>query len=187
MAKAQVPEPILAVSASPAADLDATARGVHAAALAALPRASSARLHKLLKQQDPAEVWSQVVAGELPRWASSEDFATLWHRYALDSDLNALAKKLESLDAWVTTPVSPEHPPALVDDIDPAPILFRRGRVPDSGSSAPAGGRIEPFFCMGSESVRRAFGGRPNHRTPPLPVRSSRLSGFTLQMSETGQ
>ncbi len=137
-AQAPSPEPILAVSASPAADLDATARGVHAAALAALPRASSARLHKLLKQQDPAEVWSQVVAGELPRWASSEDFADLWYRHARDCDLGALAEQLESLDAWVTTPVSPEHPPALVDDIDPAPILFRRGRVPDSGSPAVA-------------------------------------------------
>jgi len=129
MAEAQAPKQILAVSASPAADLDATARGVHAAALAALPRASSARLHKLLKQRDPVEVWSQVVAGDLPRWASSEDFAALWCRHACDCDLGALAEKLESLDAWVTTPLSPDHPPALVDDIDPASILFRRGQV----------------------------------------------------------
>ncbi len=132
MAETETPQQILPMPVSPATQADAIARGVHAAALAALPRASSARLHKLLKQREPVEVWSQIVAGELPRWAADEDFADLWCRHARDCDLGALAEQLETLDVWVTTPVSPDHPPAFVNDIDPAPILFRRGCVLDA-------------------------------------------------------
>ncbi|MCY4068356.1 MAG: DNA-processing protein DprA [Acidimicrobiaceae bacterium] len=146
MAEAQAAQRVPAPAPSHAVEAsEAAARGVHAAALAALPRASSGRLAKLLNHRDPSEVWSQAVAGELPGWAVDPDLADLWRIHARDRDLDALAEQLAALDAWVTTPLSPDHPPALIDDIDPAPILFRRGRVPDD--SAPAAAIVGTRRC----------------------------------------
>ena len=113
-------------------------RGVRAAALACLPRATPRRLHRLLGGRDPAKVWEEVQRGEMPRWADDEDLRDVWLSHARNTDLAALAAKLEALDAWVTTPASTDHPPDIADDVDPAPILFRRGRVPDPDAPAVA-------------------------------------------------
>lgn len=111
-------------------------RGVHAAALASLPRATPRRLQRLLAGRDPAEVWEKVERGDSRGSAADDDLRAAWSAHARDTDLDAVAAELEALDAWVTTAASPKHPAALVDDIDPAPIVFCRGRVPDP--SAPA-------------------------------------------------
>ncbi len=111
-------------------------RGVHAAALASLPRSTPKRLHRLLGERDPAEVWEEVVRGDIAGAAADDELREFWRAHACDTDLDAVAAELEALDAWVTTAASANHPPALVDDIDPAPVVFRRGHVPDP--SAPA-------------------------------------------------
>ena len=111
-------------------------RGVHAAALASLPRSTPKRLQRLLGERDPAEVWERVVRNDIAAAAAGEDVRAIWSAHACETDLDAVAAGLESLDAWATTAASPNHPPALVGDIDPAPVVFRRGRVPDP--SAPA-------------------------------------------------
>ena len=72
----------------------------------------------------------------MPDWVDRDDLRGLWRSHARNTDLAALAARLESIDAWVTTPAGADHPPALTDDIDPAPVMFRRGRVADP--SAPA-------------------------------------------------
>ena len=113
-------------------------RGAHAAALASLPRATPRRLERLLGRRDPAEVWKKVEAGDLPKWVAKEELHDVWRDHALGTDLGAVADQLESLDAWVTTPASVQHPQAVAYDIDPAPILFRRGRVPDPTAPAVA-------------------------------------------------
>ncbi len=113
-----------------------TDRGVCAAALASLPRSTPRRLQQLLAGRDPAEVWREVERGITSAAAADDDVLVAWSAHARDTDLEAVAAELEALDAWVTTTASPNHPPALVDDIDPAPIVFRRGCVPDP--SAPA-------------------------------------------------
>ncbi len=115
-----------------------TGRGVHAAALASLPRATPRRLERLLGRRDPVKVWRQVEAGEAPEWGRDENLQNLWRDHARRADLAALADQLESLDARVTTPASAQHPAAVIGDIDPAPILFRRGRVPDPARPAVA-------------------------------------------------
>ena len=107
------------------------ARGAHAAALASLPRATPRRLERLLGGRDPGEVWRKVEAGEMPGWVAGEDLQDIWTDHARSTDLDAITDQLESFDAWVTTAASQQHPLAFVDDIDPAPILFRRGRVLD--------------------------------------------------------
>ena len=113
-------------------------RGVHAAALASLPRATPRRLERLLGRQDPAEVWKRVEAGEMAGWVAREDLHDVWRDHACRTDLAAVADQLESRDVWATTPASRQHPCAATYDIDPAPILFRRGRVPDSFAPAVA-------------------------------------------------
>ena len=119
---------------------DATAtpeeRGVYSAALASLPRATPRRLDRLLRRQDPARVWKKVQTGQMAKWVAGEDLHDVWQDHARGTDLAAVAEQLESLDAWVTTPASRQHPLAVTYDIDPAPILFRRGRV--AGRTSPA-------------------------------------------------
>ena len=115
-----------------------TERGVHAAALASLPRATPRRLHRLLAGKDPAETWETVKRGYAPAPTKDAELRAVWRDHALGTDLAALADRLESLDVWVTTPASAQHPPAITGDIDPAPILFRRGRVPDPAAPAVA-------------------------------------------------
>ena len=115
-----------------------TDRGVHAAALAALPRATPRRLDRLLRRRDPAKVWERVERGEMPKWVAGDDLHDLWRDQARGTDLDGLGSRLESLDAWVTTPASAHHPFAITYDIDPAPVLFRRGRVPDPTAPAVA-------------------------------------------------
>ena len=111
-------------------------RGVHAAALASLPRSTPRRLHRLLGERDPVEVWEEVVRGDVASAAADDELREFWRAHARDTDLAAVAAELEALDARVTTAASPNHPPPLADDIDPAPVVFRRGRMPDP--SAPA-------------------------------------------------
>lgn len=74
----------------------------------------------------------------MPVWVDRDDLRGLWRSHAGNTDLAALAARLESLDAWVTTPAGADHPPALANDIDPAPVLFRRGRVADPTAPAVA-------------------------------------------------
>ena len=113
-------------------------RGAHAAAIASLPRSTPRRLHRLLAGRDPAEVWEAVKRGDAPDAAVEAELRDVWRDHARGMDLAAVAGQLESLDAWVTTSASSQHPPAITEDIDPAPILFRRGRVPDPAAPAVA-------------------------------------------------
>ena len=112
--------------------------GVCAAALASLPRSTPRRLQRLLGGRDPAEVWEEVERGETGISVADEDVRAAWSAHARDTDLNAVAAKLEALDASVTTAASALHPPAIAGDIDPAPIVFRLGRVPDPMAPAVA-------------------------------------------------
>ncbi|MCY4663473.1 MAG: DNA-processing protein DprA [Acidimicrobiaceae bacterium] len=113
-------------------------RGVHAAALASLPRGTPRRLERLLGKQDPVKVWKKVETGGMPKWVAGDDLHDIWRDHARGTDLAAVAEQLESLDAWVTTRASSQHPLAITYDLDPAPILFRRGRVPDPTAPAVA-------------------------------------------------
>ena len=113
-------------------------RGVCAAALASLPRSTPRRLQRLLAGRDPADVWEEVKRGDTGVSVAGEDVRAAWCAHARGTDLDAVAAKLEALDAWVTTAASAQHPPAIADDIDPAPIVFRRGRIPDPAAPAVA-------------------------------------------------
>ena len=116
----------------------AAERGVYAAALASLPRATPHRLDRLIGRRDPAKVWEKVERGEMAKWVAGEDLHDVWRDHARGTDLDEMGSRLESLGAWVTTRASLHHPCAITYDIDPAPVLFRRGRVPDPTAPAVA-------------------------------------------------
>ena len=115
-----------------------TDRGVCAAALASLPRAGARRLHRLLAGRDPAEVWDGVGRGLIPADCGDEVLRASWRRHAAEFDLDDLASDLDRLDAWATTPLDAAHPARLADDIDPAPVIFRRGSLPAPAAPAVA-------------------------------------------------
>ena len=119
-------------------EMAGTDRGVHAAALASLPRSTPRRLHRLLAGQDPADAWTRIKQGDVGASAVDDDVRAAWSTHARHTDLDAVAAKLEALNVWVTTAADPQHPAALVGDIDPAPIVFRVGRVPDPAGPAVA-------------------------------------------------
>ena len=83
-------------------------------------------------------MWDAVRRGHAATATGEAELRDAWRDHALSTDLAALADRLEALDAWVTTPASVAHPAAIAEDIDPAPVLFRRGRVPDRAASAVA-------------------------------------------------
>lgn len=105
-------------------------RGTCAAALVSLPRAGARRLHRLLAGRDPARVWDDVGRGLIPADCGDEELRASWRAHAAAFDLGGLASALDRLDAWVTTPLDAAHPARLTADIDPAPVIFRRGSLP---------------------------------------------------------
>ena len=120
-------------------------RGLHAALIASLPRAGSRRIHRLLDGRDPQEVWERVRRGAIDDDVADRELRAAWRAHAADLDVAALEDRLHELDAWVTTPRHADHPERLRDDVDPAPVLFRRGRVLDC--TAPAAAIIGTRRC----------------------------------------
>ncbi len=113
-------------------------RGLHAALIASLPRAGSRRIHRLLDGRDPQEVWERVRRGAIDGEVADRELRAVWRAHAAGLDIAALEDRLHELDAWVTTPRHADHPGRLRDDVDPAPVLFRRGRVLDCTAPAAA-------------------------------------------------
>ena len=106
-------------------------RGVHAAAVASLPRAGAARLNRLLDSQDPVEVWDRVCRGSVDGAVADAALKAAWQQHAASVDLATVAARLKELDVWASTPRDPGYPWRLRDDIAPAAVLFRRGRALD--------------------------------------------------------
>lgn len=100
-------------------------RGVHAAALADLPGCGPAALARLLTDLTAPAVWS-ILRGD-PSDAAFLGVPGEWHERALAVDLDALEHDLERHEVLVTTHHDSQHPDRLVGDIDPAPVIFRRG------------------------------------------------------------
>ena len=111
-------------------------RGVHAAALAALPRAGPRRLHRLLADTTPEEAWERVLNGLIPTSVAEKDLRRSWAAHAARFDLERMSRTLDELDVYVTTPGDPGHPTRLATDIYPAPIIFRQGRPVDADAPA---------------------------------------------------
>ncbi len=113
-------------------------RGVFAAALASLPGAGSKRLARLLSEMSASQAWSAVCGGDLSEAVASYQLRSKWRSFANNVDLADIEHSLEVLDVWVTTIGESDHPDRLAEDIDPAPVIFRRGRAVDCEPAAVA-------------------------------------------------
>jgi DNA processing protein len=94
-------------------------------------RRGAVRLARLLADDSPDAAWRKVLAGEVSKHVAPFPVLADWRRAAAGCDLAAIAAALQRSRVTATTPHHAEHPPQLVHDIDPAPIAFRVGRLPD--------------------------------------------------------
>ena len=102
-----------------------------AAALAALPGAGSARLGRLLAVDDAAAAWARVKDGRVSSDTAPAAVRHEWSAAANDTDLDEISAALQHAGAEATTWHDPAHPPQFTSDIDPAPVAFRLGTLPD--------------------------------------------------------
>ena len=102
-----------------------------AAALGSLRGATPLRLHNLLEQRSVGEAFEAVESGLLGAEVAPVEVLAEWQRELRGIDLGALSDSLDAAGAHVSTLRDPTHPVRLINDIDPAPILFGSGTLPD--------------------------------------------------------
>ena len=102
------------------------------AALAALPRAGSVRLGRLLRDREPRGAWSRVKEGRVPVEVAPAAVREEWRAASRSVELVELGRRLRTAGVVATSWHDDAHPPQFRADIDPAPVAFRRGRLPDA-------------------------------------------------------
>lgn len=103
----------------------------YAAALGGLSGATPLRLHKLLHSRSAREALRAIESASIGTEVAPPDVLAEWQREISRFDLPSVSARLDELDAHVSTLHEPIHPLQLTNDIDPAPLLFCRGRLPD--------------------------------------------------------
>lgn len=129
---------------------EAARHGALVAALADLPGAGSSRLGRLLSDRSVDEAWAAVLAGSVPAEVASAPVRREWQAQGRRVDLASVAARLTGLGLVATSWHDDEHPPRLVGDIDPAPVLLRFGELPD-----PAGPHVAVVGTRRASSVGR--------------------------------
>lgn len=102
-----------------------------AAALGSLGGATPLRLHNLLEQRSVGEAFEAVESGALGSAVAPVEVLAAWQQELEGIDLTALSDGLDAAGARVSTLRDPTHPVQLVNDIDPAPVIFCCGTLPD--------------------------------------------------------
>lgn len=100
------------------------------AALADLPGAGSHRLGRLLRDRDIASAWHLVRSGKVAAEVAPAEVRAAWTAQAGGADLDAYGAALRHHGVIATSWHDAAHPPAFTNDIDPAPVAFRRGALP---------------------------------------------------------
>ena len=108
---------------------------------------SSRRLGHLLADRTVDEAWALVSAGAPCPPPVPREHAARWAADLARADADAVATRLVELGCRVTSWHDASHPRRLSEDIDPAPVLFRRGRFPDP--AAPTVGIVGTRRCSG--------------------------------------
>jgi DNA processing protein len=111
----------------------------HAVALASLPEMGPHRLATALGVGPPDVVWRRVIDGRVHRHEGMAaamrprpaELAAQWRRTAGSIDVSAMWRRHVSAGVGVVMRGGPAYPPSLVDDPDPPPLIFHRGR-PDT-------------------------------------------------------
>ncbi|NIR38373.1 MAG: DNA-processing protein DprA [Actinobacteria bacterium] len=129
------------------------------AALASLPNAGPARLGRLLREREPAEAWARVAEGAVPVEVAPAEVRREWRAHAATVDLGRLGAALRELGAVATSWHDERHPPALADDIDPAPVALWRGSLPDAAQPCVAVVGTRRASAIGREFARELGAG----------------------------
>ena len=103
----------------------------HAAALGSLGGATPLRLHNLLEQRSVGEAFAAIESGVLGSDVAPVEVLAAWRRELKGIDLTALSGGLDAAGARVSTLHDPTHPFQLINDVDPVPLLFCCGILPD--------------------------------------------------------
>jgi len=85
------------------------------------------RLSRLLEGSDPAQRVEQLIAGRKVDVELVGAPIDQWRHQLQVMDPAAVRAEIVSQDVIVTVAGGPGHPEFLIDDVDPAPVLFRRG------------------------------------------------------------
>jgi len=124
-------------------------------ALAQLPGVGPVRLDQLLRAGDPVDLVAALRAGSPPPPGLGRvDEADRWAAMLHAIDPGALEARLADLDITVTTAGEAGHPSRLADDIDPSPVLFRRGRPLPTASPTVAVVGTRRCSAIGREVAR---------------------------------
>lgn len=102
-----------------------------AAALGSLAGATPRRLHSLLEQCSVGEAFEAIVSDRIGVEVAPTEVLAEWRSELKAIDLGALSNGLDAAGARVSTLKDPTHPVQLLKDVDPAPLLFSCGSVPD--------------------------------------------------------
>ncbi|MEM8705927.1 MAG: DNA-processing protein DprA [Actinomycetota bacterium] len=126
-------------------------------ALAQLSGVGPHRLDLLLRLGPPAETIGRLVRGHRPAPFDRLDDAASWAAELSAVDPGRLADRLAELGVVVSVDGGPGHPGRLIHDVDPAPVLFRRGRPLDE--QRPAVAIVGTRRCSGvGREVARELG-----------------------------
>lgn len=118
------------------------------AALAALPGMSSRRLAHLLDGRTVAEAWVLVLAGNSSPPVVPKEHSARWASQLAQIELDEISARVAKLKCRVTSWHDDDHPRRFRDDIDPAPVLFRCGELPDPAT--PTVGIVGTRRCSGA-------------------------------------
>ena len=103
----------------------------YAAVLGGLAGATPLRLHNLLEGRSAREALLAIESNSIGSEVAPVDVLVEWQREINGIDLTAVSARLDAIDVHVSTLHDPAHPPQLKNDVDPAPLLFCRGSLPD--------------------------------------------------------
>ena len=105
--------------------------------LASLEGMGPKRLGMVLEEREPVDALAQLRSGRLTVALDTKLMAS-WRAALERTDEQAVAAAIERDGIAVSRPGDAHHPAALADDVDPALVLFRRGRPFDEARPAVA-------------------------------------------------
>lgn len=100
----------------------------YAAALAAMPMQTHARLRQLMSAGAASEVWNMLQQGERPIPSLKEECWRVWHSVP-ESLLIETAETCIDHNIAVTTRSDPEYPTALLSDPHAPAVIFTKGNL----------------------------------------------------------
>ncbi len=103
----------------------------YAAVLGGLTGATPLRLHNLLEERSARDALLAIESDSIGTEVAPVDVLVEWQREINGIDLTAVSDRLDTIDVQVSTLHEPAHPRQLINDVDPAPLLFCRGSLPD--------------------------------------------------------